>query len=38
MEKTFLLNVPISITNYDEVLKKIKESIIKMCIRDRLFI
>ena len=28
MEKTFLLNVPISITNYDEVLKKIKESII----------
>ena len=28
MEKTFLLNVPISITNYDEVLKEIKESII----------
>lgn len=28
MEKTFVLDIPISITNYDEVLKKIKESII----------
>ncbi len=28
MEKTFLLGIPISITNYDEILEKIKENII----------